>query len=191
MMFKGRRIIWMGIIVALLQSGALYAMVEQRASILRSGRDVILLSEPIDPRDFLRGDYVTLSYGISSISAEKISGNRPEAHGLVDVYVTLAKGPDERWVFAGASWQARTDIKPEEVQIRGRMLNYAYMSFNGAYRVKYGIERYYVPEGQGRAIEERQRERKIDVVVAVSQDGEAQIRALRSDGKVLYEEPVY
>lgn len=190
-MFSGKRIIWLGIIVALLQSGALYAMVEQRASILRGGKDVILLSEPIDPRDFLRGDYVTLSYDISSIGSDKISGTRPETRGLIDVYVTLVKGTDERWSFAGASWNPRSDLKPDEVQIRGHMLNDGYLGPDSTYRVNYGIERYYVPEGQGIAIEEQQRERKIDVVVAVSEEGEAQIRALRSDGNVLYEEPLY
>lgn len=190
-MFTGKRIIWLGIIVALLQSGALYAMVEQRASILRSGTDVILLSEPIDPRDFLRGDYVTLSYDISNISADKIIGNRPEAGDRADIYITLVKGADERWGFAGASWQARTDLKPNEVQLRGRTPNYAYFASDNTHHVNYGIERYYVPEGEGLAIEEQQRERKIDVVVAVSNDGNAQIRALRSDGKVLYEEPLY
>ncbi|MHC1549221.1 GDYXXLXY domain-containing protein [Phyllobacterium sp. K27] len=191
MMFKGKRIIWLGIIVALLQSGALYAMVEQRASILRSGKDVVLLSQPVDPRDFLRGDYVTLSYDISNVSADEITGDRPKAGGLVDIYVTLVKGADERWVFAGASWQARTDLSPEEVQIRGRTPNYAYFGSDNTYRVHYGIERYYVPEGQGLAIEEQQREKKIDVVVAVSDEGNTQIRALRRDGKVLYEEPLY
>ncbi|MDQ0998930.1 putative membrane-anchored protein [Phyllobacterium ifriqiyense] len=190
-MFTGKRIIWLGIIVALLQSGALYAMVEQRASILRSGKDVILLSQPIDPRDFLRGDYVILSYDISNVSIDKISGTRPDAKGLINVYVTLVKGADERWNFASASWQARTDLKPDEVQLRGRTPNYAYFASDNTYHVDYGIERYYVPEGQGLAIEEQQRERKIDVVIAVSNEGDAQIRALRSDGKVLYEEPLY
>ncbi|EJN03427.1 GDYXXLXY domain-containing protein [Phyllobacterium sp. YR531] len=191
MMFTGKRIIWLGIIVALLQSGALYAMVEQRASILRHGKDVILLSEPVDPRDFLRGDYVTLSYDISTIIAGKVSGTRPTSSGLVNIYVTLAKGSDERWIFVAASWEPRTDLNPEEVQIRGNMQNYGYLAPDGTYRVSYGIERYYVPEGQGIAIEDQQRKRNIDVVIAVSDEGQAQIRSLRSDGKVLYEEPLY
>ncbi len=190
-MFTGKRIIWLGIVVAMLQSGALYAMVEQRASILRSGRDVILLSQPIDPRDFLRGDYVTLSYEISNLGADKIIGKRPDEGGRADIYVTLAEGADKRWSFAGASWQARTDLKPDQVQIRGRTLNYAHFAADSTYHITYGIERYYVPEGQGRAIEEQQSERNIDVVIAISGEGDAQIRALRSSGKVLYEEPLY
>ena len=37
----------------------------------------------------------------------------------------------------------------------------------------------------------QQRERKIEAVIAVSPAGDAQIRALKDDGNVLYEEPIY
>ena len=55
------------LVAALLQTAVLGFMVESRASILRSGTDVRLKTLPVDPRDLLRGDYVILSYGISSI----------------------------------------------------------------------------------------------------------------------------
>ena len=57
--------------------------------------------------------------------------------------------------------------------------------------VQYGIERYYVPEGEGRAIEADMRERPFAVLVAVGSDGTPQIKALMDGDKVLFEEPLY
>src|SRR6266849_9214272 len=42
----------------LIQMGLIGLMVADRVSILRTWRDVTLQTRPLDPRDFLRGDYV-------------------------------------------------------------------------------------------------------------------------------------
>jgi uncharacterized membrane-anchored protein len=55
----------------------------------------------------------------------------------------------------------------------------------------FGIERYYVPEGQGRPIEDGVREKALHVVVAIAGNGQAQIKSLRMDGQTLYDEPLY
>ena len=191
MILRINRLLWLGAAVALLQSGALYAMVAQRAAILRSGTNVTLLTQPVDPHDFLRGDYVTLGYGISNIEASKLTGTPPATDGLADIYVTLKQSDGGAWTFAAASWQMRDDLQPGEVQLHGRTAGYHNAAIYHELRVQYGIERYYVPEGQGRVIEDQQRERKIEAVIAVSPAGDAQIRTLKNDGEVLYEEPVY
>ncbi|MGH7004567.1 MAG: GDYXXLXY domain-containing protein [Alphaproteobacteria bacterium] len=189
-MIRIPRIVWLGMAVALLQSGALYAMVEQRAAILRNGNDITLLTEPVDPRDFLRGDYVTLGYAISAIAAGDIAGTAPTARGAADIYVSVKRDGAGAWGFSAASWQRRDDLPEGEVQLHGQVRNVA-TPFPGKIRVNYGIERYYVPEGQGKAIEAQQRERRIEAVIAVSSEGDAQIRALKDNGAVLYEEPLY
>ncbi len=107
MTIKFNRILWLGAAVALMQSGVLYAMVQQHVSILRDGTDIILQSEPVDPHDFMRGDYVILRYAISNIEAGKISGTIPATDGPADVYVTVKEGDGGVWTFAGASWQKR------------------------------------------------------------------------------------
>jgi uncharacterized membrane-anchored protein len=58
-------------------------------------------------------------------------------------------------------------------------------------RVEYGIERYYVPEGEGKPLEEARQDGNVSIAVRVSADGTAQIRSLLVDGKPAYEEPVY
>jgi len=39
---------------------------------LRTGTEMILRIEPVDPRDLFRGDYVTLNYEISTLDLEKV-----------------------------------------------------------------------------------------------------------------------
>ncbi|MBA8880771.1 GDYXXLXY domain-containing protein [Phyllobacterium myrsinacearum] len=132
-----------------------------------------------------------LGYGISSLAADKITGQKPDTKGLIDVYVVVREGADGRWGFASASWQKRTDLSTGEVELHGRTFNHSYAGANGSYGVRYGVERYYLPEGWGHAIEDVQRERKIDAVIAVSPSGDAQIRALKDNGHLLYQEPAY
>ena len=61
----------------------------------------------------------------------------------------------------------------------------------GNLTVSYGIERFYVPEGEGRPIEDGRNQGRVSVAVRVSEGGQAQIRALMLDNEPLYEEPLY
>ena len=61
----------------------------------------------------------------------------------------------------------------------------------GNLTVSFGIERFYVPEGEGRPIEDGRNQGRVSVAVRVSEDGQAQIRALMLDNEPLYEEPLY
>ena len=56
--------------------------------------------------------------------------------------------------------------------------------------VSYGIESYFVPQGQGVAIERTEKAR-IEVVAAVSPSGDAAIKRLLIDGKPVHSEPPY
>ncbi len=47
--------------------------------VLRDGREITLKVEPVDPRDLLRGDYVSLCYEISRIPVSQITNLPPEA----------------------------------------------------------------------------------------------------------------
>ncbi|MFC4625238.1 GDYXXLXY domain-containing protein [Daeguia caeni] len=177
------------VLASLMQTGVLYASIEQRASILRSGKVVELLSEPVDPRDLLRGDYVVLDYAISSIARSDIAGKT--VPGQRDVYVALKPGANGLWHFSRASLTPLADLAPEEVQIHGKSRYDIPNDPERIIRIHYGIERFYLPEGQGRAVEDAQRDRAITVMVAVNRHGEAVIKALKDNGKQLFEEPLY
>lgn len=177
------------IAAALLQTGILYASIEKRASVLRSGHEVVLQTKPVDPRDLMRGDYVILGYDITSIDRKIIPG-RP-AEDARNVYVALKADANGLWHISRASFLPFTDLATGEVQIRGKS-TYAIPDYPDAtINMSYGIERYYVPEGEGREIEDSQRDLDITAVIAVDDAGTAVMKALRDNGKALYDEPLY
>lgn len=172
------------------QIAVLFSMIEGRANILRYGREIVLLTEPVDPRDLLRGDYVILGYAISQIASPLIQGQKPNATGAIAVYVAMIKGTGTDWVFARASWQPILDQKSEEIILTGMTSAY-FAPNNDPVSLTYGIERYYVPEGQGKDIERGQAEQAVRVTLGVTNAGKAQIKSLSLDGKTLYAEPLY
>ncbi len=180
------------ILAALIQCGVLVYMIQSRASILRSGTEVVLKTEPVDPRDLLRGDYVTLGYSISSFTAAELgAGISSELDKSAQVYVALKKGADGIWGKSRISAAPFTDLRADEVLIKGRtQLRFSRGSTDGL-RVNYGIERFYVPEGEGGAIEVERNERRIDAVIMVNASGKAQMKRLLDAGVSLYEEPLY
>lgn len=133
-------------ITALLQTGILYAGIEKRASVLRSGTEVTLQTEPFDPRDLMRGDYVVLGYEISSLSRKDIQGVRPAASRTVYVAVK----PDSNGIarFSRASFHSFSELASGEVQIRGEAVYSISDDPQSNIRLNFGIERYYVPEGR-------------------------------------------
>lgn len=187
--FKNKWLYAGAVAAALLQTGVLYASIEKRASVLRSGHEIVLQARPVDPRDLMRGDYVILGYEITSVDRKIIQGT--PADGARDVYVALKPDAGGIWKISRASFTPLTDLASDEVQIRGQS-NYGISDYPDAViSLNYGIERYYVPEGEGRAIEDSQRDLQITAVVAVDDAGTAVMKALRDNGKQLYQEPLY
>jgi uncharacterized membrane-anchored protein len=179
-------------LAALIQCGILLYMIQSRAAILQNGVEVVLKTEPVDPRDLLRGDYVTLGYAISSFPATEIEGDfNVHYDESSPVYVALKKGADGVWVKSRASVSPIADLKPDEVLIAGRARYGFTPKTSDNITVDYGIERFYVPEGEGRAIESERNERRIDAVVMVDAKGRAQMKRLMDAGVALYEEPIY
>lgn len=177
------------------QTAVLGWMIESRASLLRSGEEVVLKTAPVDPRDLLRGDYVILSYDISTIPAAVISGDQPSEAGWQVMHVRLKPGADGFWTVAQAAFAPLAPEPGSVVLETQRFYFYGGTDLKNnpeaTLRVDYGIERFYVPEGEGREIETARNEGAVTVLARVGSNGQAQIRALRMDGEALYEEPLY
>ena len=174
------------ILLVLVQTLILAWMVAGRVMILRSPDVVTLQSEPVDPRDLFRGDYVILSYAISSLSFTEINGDMKWRDGET-VYVELTPSK-ETWRAVAAFHNAVVPAAGNKI-IRGH-INYLDETRNIA-NVNYGIERYYVPEGEGRALEDKRNERALSVDVALAGSGEAAIRGIRIDNVPVYNEPSF
>lgn len=189
----GRFLLAMAVLVALGQIAFLYAMIEGRASILRHGKVVVLRVEPVDPRDLLRGDYVVLGYNISTIDAALLAGaSDAEPDEARTIYVRLSPGDDGIWQPVAANLGEPPSPAPGdgEVDIRGELHTVPAENARSVF-VRYGIERFYVPEGQGRPIEADITTRPFAMHVAVAADGTAQIRSFHDDTGMLFEEPLY
>ncbi|THV13607.1 GDYXXLXY domain-containing protein [Rhizobium rhizophilum] len=178
--------------IAIVQTAILGYMIEGRASILRSGTEVLLKTAPVDPRDLLRGDYVILTYDISTISTTSVTGTRPDTGEVARLHVRLKPGADGFWIVADASFDPLPEEAGSVVLLSQPVTIYDWEWSNaGNLTVSYGIERFYVPEGEGRPIEDGRNQGRVSVAARVSEDGQAQIRALMLDGEELYEEPLY
>jgi uncharacterized membrane-anchored protein len=194
-MTPGNRIIIASIVVGLAQIGFLGWLIAGRAAILRDGREIILKVEPVDPRDLLRGDYVRLGYEISSIPASKITNVPPDQTwtDASDLHVRVKKGADGYWHLLSATFGAPLPAAPgpDEADIRGKIEAGWDLSPGTSIEPEYGIDRFYLPEGEGMDLEKDMRVRPFGVRLALADDGTAQIKALLDGSTVLFQEPLY
>ncbi|UNK36756.1 GDYXXLXY domain-containing protein [Shinella sp. H4-D48] len=182
-----------GIIVAVLQTGVIGYMVESRAAILRNGADIRLKTSPVDPRDLLRGDYVILSYPISTISKSIVTGDIAPDGTRTRLSVRLKPDASGLWNATEARF---ADMAPEDGSVILRTLPIVFNTYGAGEMpdtlfVQYGLERYYVPEGEGRALENARNAEELEVEARVSHDGTPQIARLLLRGEPVYDEPLY
>jgi len=114
------------------------------------GQEIKLRTIPVDPRDMLYGDYVILAYEMSRLSPNvwQSEGALPERGD--PVYTVLAPSENGDGTYAPiAAYPRRIEPADGQVVVKGRV-EYAWEE---EIVVKYGLERYYVPEGTGRALE--------------------------------------
>lgn len=158
-------------LLALLQTLVLVGLAISYYAIGWFGTEIKVKTVPVDPRDLLYGDYVRLSYDISRIPSNlwKGEGNLPKRGEAV--YVVLSPGPSDL-MEPVAVYGQKPDAGEGQVVVKGRS---AY-SWELEIAVEYGVERYYVPEGTGKELED-----KADNLIArmkVAPWGQARIESL-------------
>lgn len=192
--------------LAIGQSLFLGAMIWDRVSLLRSPIVVTLETAPIDPRDLFRGHYVILNYAITELSLGNLEGD-DEFESGAPIYVELSM--NEEISRPVAVWREFREAAPGNAIIRGRIRYVSDSIFAtdtqdengqpmreacpacGRAFVTYGIESYFVPEGEGRELEHSRNAGRITVDVALGKDGTPAIKQLRLDGEPIYEEPLF
>ncbi|HEV2560200.1 MAG TPA: GDYXXLXY domain-containing protein [Microvirga sp.] len=186
-----RSVATLGFLAAfLVQSGLLFALAADRTLIAWRGEVIRLTVVPVDPRDLFRGDYVTLAYDISRLSTADLARVDAVSEGET-VYVTLEQ--------EGSTWKASGvhGAKPSAgLFLRGQVTDRhdertACETPCGTLRVAYGIERFFVPEGEGRAVEAMRNDRRVEVDVAVARDGRAVLKRLLTDGAVRFDDTLW
>ncbi|WP_332682307.1 GDYXXLXY domain-containing protein [Bosea sp. (in: a-proteobacteria)] len=192
-------VLWRALAAILILGGLILMLVESRARILRAGAEVRLATAPVDPRDLFRGDYVILGYKISTLDPATLDGEKALRRNQT-VYVRLAPGADG-FAEAKGIYLARPAVGAGESVIEGRVTSTGSCLAGPdgepdcdlgmrAIRVAYGLESYFVPQGSGGAIERTERKR-IEIVAAIAPSGQAAIKRLLIDGKLVHAEPPY
>jgi uncharacterized membrane-anchored protein len=108
-------------------------------------------------------------------------------------YVVLEKKPDGVWQNVKVASSMPQETSPDRVVLKARAA-YAWPargSTDASVRARYGIESYFVPEGQGKKLEALAREKKLAALLAVDSRGNAAIKGLVVDGVLQYEEPLF
>lgn len=141
---------------------------------LMTGQHILLRTLPVDPRDMFRGDYITLSYEISTIPAWQPELRKQPKRGDT-IYVVLRR-QGRFWVVDAALSQppeeGRLFLKGKVAWVSGAVAGQA---GTGELHVQYGLESYFVPEGEGRRYETA-RGGNLAVEVAVDRFGHGAVR---------------
>jgi uncharacterized membrane-anchored protein len=173
------------IVLTALLSAALGYMIVDRASILSSDQVVVLKVKPVDPSDMFRGDYVILTYDISQLDTATLEGDDSFRDGE-HAYVTLTN-QNGVWTPTAVN-RAMPAHAPGAVVLRGDVASRG----GSTLRVNYGIESFFVPQGQGKPIEDERQKGDVTAEIAVDTQGRGVIKSLRrANGDVLYVESLF
>lgn len=162
-------------VIVAAQIAVLGFMIARQEILLARGTRVVLKCQPIDPRSLFSGDYVILNYEISEIKDDIISKSGikdTDKLSKKNIYVALVQKPGSRYFDpAEISDNIETLRNRYPVIIRGRV-EYA----GSTLQVRYGVESYFVPQKEGKIIEESLKD--VSVEVSVSDSGDSAISRL-------------
>lgn len=171
-------------IVAIAQTIILAVMIGQKQWTLATGERILLKIHPVDPRSLFRGDYVRLWYDIATLDTDSLAGD-DEFESYDPVHVVLE--PDERYWNAVSIHRDWPQIDGDRIVIKGMVERLSY----GNIHVKYGIETFFVPEGEGLELERPDDDNIVDIRIAVDDAGDAAIQAVLVNDQERYAEQLF
>lgn len=175
--------VWFWLAVAL-QVLILLGMVGRHAYTISTGRSIMLKTAPIDPWDIFRGEYVRLHYEISALNSDKVPMEGVPYKSGQAVWVTLREGKHGKpfWTAVAVS-DKRPVTGPGDLAVQGIVEWYFPPTFHARsnLQLRYGIEQFYVPTGEGRNLERRSADMTVEAVV--DRFGGAALRRVFLDGR--------
>ncbi|WP_153731717.1 GDYXXLXY domain-containing protein [Sporosarcina obsidiansis] len=153
-----RNLFFIAIIIPML---LLLSMLWKPLWTLNVGTPILLETIPVDPRDLLYGDYVSLRFAVEEVKEQNIDPDllhelSDDTYGELAVYAVLQQEDGGKYGL-----KTVTANKPEdEVFLTGQMNRYA-ETLPGQETIYYADflpDRFYVPENTGKRLEELSRE---------------------------------
>lgn len=189
-MFRQHRI-WLAVVfVMAVQTAALAWMIVERQIHVNTGKEILLAIQPVDPRSLFRGDYVILNPQIARIRTHQ---KLPSLRRNDEVYVILQRAPNGTWSYIHLAQNRPDQLAEDRVALRGRVqwLSHDKKSNRTSLNIRYGIEKYFVPEGEGKPLEQKVRDRQIRAIVAVNDEGQAAIKGIEVSGQRIIDPPLF
>jgi uncharacterized membrane-anchored protein len=163
------------IIAAALQVLFLLFIAASYYSIDYFGKDIVIKTVPVDPRDILYGDYVTLNFEISTVPLSKWTGDTSDLdRGQQRAYVVLEENK-EGYYEVKKVHPNKTDVTEKQVLLHAKAEK-IWSNTSEQMHITYGFERYYVPENTGKELEQQASD--MDVVIRVAPWGAQKIVTL-------------
>jgi uncharacterized membrane-anchored protein len=166
--------------IVLLQVVLVVGLIVQKQITLWTGQPLLLKTIPVDPRDLFRGEYVALRYPFSHLAPEDLHGPEygPGLHFAVGETIYVALRRDGR--FWTNDYVSKTPPTTAPAFLRGRVTRVSPTAAPKGTGIdaEYGIESFFVPEGQGAKLEAAGRERGafLAVEVIVDRNGRSVLR---------------
>ncbi|MEM0899948.1 MAG: GDYXXLXY domain-containing protein [Pseudomonadota bacterium] len=188
-MTEPKRFIFLAAVIASASlSFMLWSLISDRSAILENGSEILLKTQPIDPRDLLRGRYVRLDFEAETIPASDADRfDLPEGESFFndDAFVRFEPGN------SGFHEVAELSIgKPDDLS--GWMaVRFSRFPSNREIRFYFPVDRYYTNEKIAPELERRMREGALTEVVLALWNGDAQIKSFRQDGETVLVEPLF
>jgi uncharacterized membrane-anchored protein len=181
------------IALALLGTIFLFGMIGAEQTRRATGDEIVLRTRPVDPRDFMRGDYVALDYEIERVRLPELPTAADAAGWRKNDYLFLALRKDEF-----GEWRAYSLTREKPTRQDGEIILRAmYVRSEGFIDDKktpsdvlldIGADRYFSDKTGAKALEKLARDRgPLDVILSVGADGKAVLKGLMIDGVKRYE----
>lgn len=137
---------------------------------LNVGTPILLESVPVDPRDILYGDYVSLQFAVEEVQAKDMDPAllkelSTESYGKMVVYAVLQQEDKNKYGL-----KMVTAEKPDSgVFLKGRMYYYGQSPYDPqtTYYANFLPDRFYVPENTGKRLEDLSREGQLIAKIKV------------------------
>ena len=173
--------------VATLQVATIGWMVWHHQQPGDSGERIVLRCRPVDPRDLLKGEYVVLNYDFSAVAQGRqrdLPADPPSHHptpkGSAETEAQLWNLPWDTKIYVPLKRKTDGTGEAGKPTITRPKDGLYLQGLTRGTQLRFGIEAYYVKEGDGKKWEELARKGELAAEIGILPDGRAGLVSLKA-----------